>query len=99
MGAGRQCRGEQVAGGQGMKAQGPCGGRQEWCRGSQHSQVQREGLGGRQGKEAKCKESKGSGGKESMAREADMKGGVRQGRDERATARVLLPPPQAPGAL
>jgi len=58
-----------------------------------------EGLGGRQGKEAKCKESKGSGGKESVAREADMKGGVRQGRDERATVRVLLPPPQAPGAL
>lgn len=28
-----------------------------------------------------------------MAREADMKGGERQGRDERATARVLLPPP------
>lgn len=75
------------------------GGCQEWCRGSQHSQVQWEGPGGRQGKEAKCKESKGSGGKESVAREADMKGGVRQGRDERAMARVLLPPPQAPGAL
>lgn len=28
-----------------------------------------------------------------MASEADMKGGARQGRDERATARVLLPPP------
>lgn len=56
-------------------------------------------AGGRQGKDAKCKESKGSRGKESVAREADMKGGARQGRDERATARVLLPPPQAPGAL
>lgn len=80
--------------GRGMKAQGPGGGTHR--RGAEAASTARcsgEGVGGSQGKEAKCKESKGGGGKESVAREADMKGGARQGRDERATARVLLPPP------
>lgn len=81
-----------------MKVQGPGGGDRSSAEAASRARCSGKGWGEGREKRPSAKRAKAAEEKR-VAREADMKGGVRQGRDERATARVLLPPPQAPGAL